>query len=227
MKKLIYRLLVLILLVYLAGSIYPLLAHEAGHTHGPAPAPAPAPPPGPAPAPVPATPAMLDTKGAQLPPPPLSQGSAGGGCGPEVTRPIIRAASEQEDWRDSNFDYMANQSIKQVKGNANYGLESIRQDIKQAQDRWHQADVEVNKYQTKKNQGTLANPDLLEMAQEERKEKWEELQHQKARLDKVEAWRTQKIREIWGLRDRAKNGDYSGYLGLKHYDTSITSSLFK
>ena len=122
---------------------------------------------------------------------------------------------------------MANQSIKQVKGNANYGLDTIRRDIKQAQDRWHQADVEVNNYQIKKNQGTLVNPDLLEMAQEERQEKWEELQRQQARLEKVEAWRTQKIREIWALRDRAKNGDYSGYLGLKNFDTGYRSALFK
>jgi hypothetical protein len=71
MKKLILRLLALILSVYVAGSIYPLLAHEAGHSHAPAPAPAPAPPP-PAPTPVPSGPAMVDTKGPGVPlaPPP-------------------------------------------------------------------------------------------------------------------------------------------------------------
>jgi hypothetical protein len=65
-KKLILRLLVLILSVYLAGSIYPILAHEPGHTHAPAPAPAPAPPAPPAPAPT--GPSMLDTKTAAPPP---------------------------------------------------------------------------------------------------------------------------------------------------------------
>jgi hypothetical protein len=68
MKKLTLRLLVLILSVYLAGSIYPLLAHEVGHPPAPAPAPAPAPPR--PPAPVPSAPSMLDTKGG--PPPTLT-----------------------------------------------------------------------------------------------------------------------------------------------------------
>jgi hypothetical protein len=60
MRKFIFRLLILILSVYLAGSIYPLLAHEASHP----PAPTPAPPSGPAPPvkPPQATP-MLDNKG--------------------------------------------------------------------------------------------------------------------------------------------------------------------
>ena len=65
MKKLIFRLLVLILSVYLAGSIYPLLAHEAGHTHAPAPAPTPTPPA--APPTAPASPAGLDNKGGPSP----------------------------------------------------------------------------------------------------------------------------------------------------------------
>jgi hypothetical protein len=79
MKKLILRLLVLSLSVYLAGSIYPLLAHEPGHTHAPAPAPAPPRPP----APVPTAPPMLDTRGPGLPSPPVSLTPTvtGGGCG--------------------------------------------------------------------------------------------------------------------------------------------------
>jgi len=81
MKKLILRLLVLILSVYLAGSIYPLLAHEAGHTHAPAPAPAPAPPAPPTPAP--AGPSMLDTK-ASAPPPTFT---------PSVTRSPCESSS--------------------------------------------------------------------------------------------------------------------------------------
>jgi hypothetical protein len=81
MKKLTLRLLVLTLSVYLAGSIYPLLAHEHGHTHAPAPAPAPAPPR--PPAPVPTSPAMLNTKGEPPPvlpptPTPMSMGGCGG-----------------------------------------------------------------------------------------------------------------------------------------------------
>jgi hypothetical protein len=226
MKKLILRLLVLILSVYVAGSIYPLLAHEAGHSHGPAPAPAPAPPP-PAPAPAPAAPPMLDTKGPQLPPAPPPQSSGGGGgCESQASRPLLQAQFELAEWKEENFDFMANEKINSVKQSANYYLGSIRKDIKQAQDSWHKADVEVNNYQTKKNQGTLVNPDLLEMAQEDRQEKWDELQRQKARLEKVEAWRTQKTREIWALRDRAKNGEYSGYLGLKNYNTGVHPALF-
>jgi hypothetical protein len=67
MKKLIFRLLVLILSVYVAGSIYPLLAHEVGHSHAPAPPAQPSRPAPPVKAPQ-ATP-MLDNKGGPTPTP--------------------------------------------------------------------------------------------------------------------------------------------------------------
>ncbi|MEJ2673570.1 MAG: hypothetical protein P8168_15560 [Deltaproteobacteria bacterium] len=79
MKKLILRLLGVILAVYLAGSIYPLCAHEAGHSHGPAPSA----PPAPAPPPVPPGPVQVDTK-TGLPTPqagePSGLSAPAGGC---------------------------------------------------------------------------------------------------------------------------------------------------
>ena len=226
MKKLILRLLAVILSVYLVGSIYPLFATEGGHSHGPAPS-GPAPPPPPPPSPTaPSAPAMLDTKGPPLQPPP-PPASGGGGCGPEFTQPVIDARGETESWRHTDFNGMADQKIGQVKSNADYVIEGIRRDIQRAQDRYHKADVEVNLYQDKKRRGTLANADLLSMALEERKESLQELQHQQGRLDKVEAWRSRTIREIWSFRDRAQNGDYHGYRGLSNYDTSFHPSWFK
>jgi hypothetical protein len=223
MKKLILRLLVVILSVYATGSIYPLFATEGGHSHGPAPS-GPAPPP----PPPPSSPAMVDTKqpefGPRMSPPPEP---GGGGCGPAGTRPLLDAQQEQQEWKHTDFNATADQRIEQVKNNATYLIEEINRDIKRVQDRWHQADVEVNQYQDKKRRGTLTNPDLLAMALSERQESWQELQRQKGRLEKVEAWRSQKIRDIWSLRDRAKNGDYHGYRGLRDYDTSIHPSQFK
>jgi hypothetical protein len=231
MKKLVLRLLALVLSVYLVGSIYPLFATEWGHSHGPAPSGPPPPPPPPAPT-TPSAPPMLDTKAPQLPPPPpRDSGAGGGGCGPELTyqveRPLFEAEREREEWRQSNFAELANQRLEGVKNNADYFTEKIDGDIKRAQDRWHQADLQVNTYQTKKNQGTLANPELLAMALQERQDRWQELQHQKGRLDKVSTWRSQKTREIWSLRDRAKDGDYHGYRGLRDFDWSVHPNRFK
>jgi hypothetical protein len=227
LKKLVLRLFVLILLVYVAGSIYPLFAHEVGHSHGPAPAPAPAPPPPPAPTPVPSAPSMLDTKGPQLPPP-SAVNSGGGGCGgPEVTiRPLMEASSEQSQWR-SNVDSLSESRIKSVRSNAAGAMADINRDIKKAQDRWHQADIEVNKYQGMKNRGTLINDELLQMSQEERQEAWQELQRQKDRTQKVEAWADKKVGEIRALTGRAKGGDYNGYRGLRDFDWSYHPSQFK
>jgi hypothetical protein len=229
MKKLIIRLLAVILSVYLAGSIYPLFATEGGHSHGPTPStPMPPPPPPAPPATVPSAPPQLDTKMPPLsPPPPRDIG--GGGCGPEpaLVGTLYEAETDRQEWRHTDFDGMADQRIGQIKGNADYLTERIRNAIKQAQDRWHQADIEVNQYQTRKNQGTLANPELLKMALEERQERWQELQHQQGRLSKVEAWRSQQTREVWALRDRAKGGDYNGFRGLRNYDTSFHPDHFK
>jgi len=122
---------------------------------------------------------------------------------------------------------MADQKIGQVKSSAGYIIEGIRSDIKQAQDRFHQADIAVNQYQDKKQRGTLVNAELLTMAQEERQRCLQELQRQQARIDKVEAWRSRTTREIWALRDRASNGEYNGYLGLKNYDSSYNPAWFK
>jgi hypothetical protein len=46
MKKLIFRLLAVLLSIYVAGAVLPLLASEGGHSHTPTPStPPPAPPP--------------------------------------------------------------------------------------------------------------------------------------------------------------------------------------
>jgi uncharacterized protein YukE len=98
MKKLILRLLGVILAVYLAGSIYPLCAHEAGHSHGPAPSA----PPAPAPPPVPPGPVQVDTK-TGLPTPQAGEPSglsapAGGcsGCGGGGYQPPMSDAERQK-----------------------------------------------------------------------------------------------------------------------------------
>jgi hypothetical protein len=216
MKKLILRLLALVLSVYLAGSVYPLFATEGGHWHGPAPSGPSPPPPPPTPPPTPSAPPMLDSRISQLPPPP-PRDSGGGGCGPG-TQPLAEALEEPQNWRKENFTTMANTRIGPIKYTAMTTIEGIKVDIRRAQRSWHQADLEVNKYQTKKNQGTLVNPELLEMALAQRQRSFQELQQQKDRITKVEAWRTRKIREIESLRDRAQNGDFHGYRALRDYD---------
>jgi len=106
-------------------------------------------------------------------------------------------------------------------------MENINRDIKRAQDRFHAAHMERDKYQNQKQRGTLLDDDLLKDAQQELQEASAELQRQKARIQKVEDWRNKKIGEIGALRDRAKNGDYHGYRGLKNYDWSYRPSQFK
>ncbi|MEJ2673569.1 MAG: hypothetical protein P8168_15555, partial [Deltaproteobacteria bacterium] len=68
---------------------------------------------------------------------------------------------------------------------------------------------------------------LLEMAQEERQEAWQELQHQKSRIQKVEAWADKKVGEIRALTNRANGGDYNGYRGLRDFDSSYKLGQFK
>jgi hypothetical protein len=221
MKKLTLRLLTLILSVYVAGSIYPLLAHEPCPTHAPAPT-RPAVPPA-APPTKPASPAGVDSKTAPLrPPPSLAPGERG--CGPEGLKPLIQADQELEDWKKEDFDFMADEKIDQVKQRAKGTISDIRRDIKKAQDHWHQADIEVHKYQDMKKRGTLMEDDFLKDTQQERQEAWAELQRQKARIKKVEDWRSKKTREIWALRDRAKSGEYNGYLRLKNFQIGTPPS---
>ena len=155
----------------------------------------------------------------------------GGGCGPGDPGIIFLdevkgAASESENWRHENHNIIVEANIKNLKDAVSYGIEDIRRDIERAQNRYHQADNEV-KYQSIKYRGTDINPDPLGMARKEREESLQELQRQKARIEKVEDWRNTKIREIWALRDRAKNGDYHGYRRLWNYDTTYNPSLFK
>ena len=121
---------------------------------------------------------------------------------------------------------MANRKIEQVKNNADFVIEDIRRDIQRAQDRYHQADHDVQ-YQKEKYRGTSINPDPLGEARKEREKSLQELQRQKGRLEKVEAWRSRTTREIWSLRDRGKDGDYHGYRGLRDYDTSFHPHWFK
>jgi hypothetical protein len=233
MQKLIFRLLVLILGVYLAGSIYPLLAHEVGHSH----APPPARPPGPAP-PVkaPEAPPMLDTKGPQIPPPPpldtLGEPTTRG-CGGPITDTYTKAEAERKAWRKNDFDAMANEKINKVKEMANLLITSIKEDIKAAQDEWHEKDLTVDDYRHSRvihyPTGEIKGPKSEEFGYEKklRKWRWEKLQRQQGRLEKAEAWRHQKIGEIQALRDRAKSGDYLGYLGLKDYECIIPPGLMK
>ena len=144
-----------------------------------------------------------------------------------LIRSLLDAESDRTGWRQRDFAWMANQRIGQVKSNSQYMIEEIRRDIKQAQDRYHQADVELNKYQNQRQRGTLLDVDLLTDARVQWWEASAELQRQKGRIDKVEAWRSRKIREIWALQGRAQNGDYNGYRGLMNYDTSFQPNLFK
>jgi hypothetical protein len=43
----------------------------------------------------------------------------------------------------------------------------------------------------------------------------------------VEAWRTLKTREIWAMRDLAKNGDYYGYNALTTWWWGIHPSQYE
>jgi hypothetical protein len=220
MKKLTLRLLVLILSVYLAGSIYPLLAHE------PCPGRSSAPPPPPArPAPpvkVPEAPPMLDTKRQQGPPPPLDTFGepTTRGCGGPLTDTYTKADDERKAWRKNDFNVMANEKINKVKEMANTLITSIREDIKKAQSTFHECDELVKDFETNA-------PAYVGAVKDVRKRSWEQLQHQKGRLEKAEDWRHQKIGEIQALQDRAKNGDYLGYRGLKDFDYSIPHGLLK
>jgi hypothetical protein len=153
----------------------------------------------------------------------------GGGGGP--VEPGIRALYEAEretaEWRSENFDWMANEKIERIRDQASIIMEDIRRDIKRAQDRFHAADVEANKYNDQKKRGTLLDEDVWKDTQEERREALAELQRQKARIEKVEGWRSKSIGEVRALRDRAQSGDYNGYRGLKNYDWSYRPAWFK
>lgn len=59
----------------------------------------------------------------------------------------------------------------------------------------------------------------MKNALEEQQKIKEEIQGYKAKIEKVEDWRSQKVIEIRDLRDRAKNRDYHGYRRLRNYDT--------
>jgi len=137
-----------------------------------------------------------------------------------------QAEQEQQEWR-SEFESTANSLISLLRDNAAGAREDINRDIRKAQERWHQADLEVNMYRTKKNQGTLVNPELLEMALEERERRFQELQRQQERITKVEAWADKKVREINALTDQARSGDVKGYRGLRHFDWTYHPSWFK
>lgn len=229
MNRLFFRLAGLILCLYVAGTVYPFLATVSAHSPSPSTpsTPPPAPPSAPSVPSVPSAPAQLDSRTAPPPPPPSSD-LGGGGCqGSAGHRALYDAKSEQETWRQTDFDARADTLIRNVRQNAAGAMADINRDIKQAQDAWHQADIEVNKYQGMKNRGTLMNEDLLTMAMEERQEKWQELQRQKGRIKKVEAWADKKVGEIRALTARAKAGDYNGYRGLQNFDWSYHPSWFK
>jgi hypothetical protein len=228
MNRLFFRLAGLILCLYVAGTVYPFLATVSAHSPSTSTPSAPPPTPPPTPPSVPSAPAQLDSRTAPPPPPP-SQELGGGGCQGAAphSRALVNAVYEQETWRQTDFDARADTLIRRVRGNAAHVIDGINRDIKQAQDAWHQADIEVNKYQGMKNRGTLVHEDLLTMAQEERQEKWQELQGQKGRIQKVEAWADKKVAEIRALATRARNGDYHGYRGLENFDSSINPSSFK
>jgi hypothetical protein len=144
-----------------------------------------------------------------------------------VINSLLDAEVDRSTWRQQDFAYIANQRIEQVKSNSQGIIEEIRRDIQRAQDIYHQADVEANKYQNQRQRGTLLDGDILADALEQRQRALAELQRQKGRVDKVEAWRSRKIREIWSLQGRAQNGEYNGYRGLKNYDTSYYPNWFK
>jgi len=196
--------------------------------HGPPGAPPPPPPTAP-----PAPPPTVTVPGAVLrdiPPPPSEKPVVGGGCEPgggPGTRALSLAAQESVGWRRADHNNLADITIIVVQINASAAIEGIRRDIERARIRFHEADVEADKYKNQKQRGTLLGDDLLKDAQAERQEALAELQRQKARIEKVEAWRSQKVREIWALRDRAKNGDYDGYRGLVNFNSHCDASQFK
>ena len=189
--------------------------------HGPPGAP-PAPPPTAPPAPPP-TVTVPGALARDLPPPPSEKPVVGGGCGP----PPGRREEPFKDWRNRDFDSMADNTIARVNDHASLAIEYIRRDIKRAQKRILEADVEADKWQNRKKRGTLPDEGFLKDAQEERQKAWAELQRQQARIEKVEAWRTLKTREIWAMRDLAKNGDYYGYNALTNWWWGIHPSQYE
>jgi chromosome segregation ATPase len=146
----------------------------------------------------------------------------GGGPGTTAWREAV-----SESWRQEDHNWEADEKIRRAKLNASAMIDDIRKDIELAQERFHQADVEANKWQNRKQRGTLPDEDILKDAQEERQKAWAELQRQKARIEKVEDYRNKSIGEIRALRDRANNGDYHGYLGLREYQTGYFPERFK
>jgi hypothetical protein len=224
MRKLILRLLVVILFIYFAGSILPLFATVGGHGPASSPPPAPVPPPT-----TPSSPPMLDSKAPPLQPP-LPRDPKGGGCSPQATQteppprePLLEAVIEVEKFRNSrseDFDNEANLKIYGLKKEANHLIGDIKKDLKEAQDGYHEHDIRVEHYQTKKREGALVDPYLLKKAQEERELFFQEVQRLKKKLEEVADWRNRKTKEVWSLRDRAKNGEYDAYRRLVHYEVS-------
>ena len=219
------------LAVFGLGQLGDSLATQPGGweaPHAPPAGPPAAPTPAAPPTPPPTVPPGLGVYPPDLPPPP--EKTVAGGCEPgggPGTRAYYDAQRETAEWRSENFDWMANDKIERIRNQASIIMEDIRRDIKRAQDRFHRAHMEVDKYQDMKKRGTLLEDDFLKDAQQELQNAWAELQRQKARIQKVEDWRNKSIEEVRALRDRAQSGDYHGYRGLKNYDWSYNPSWFK
>jgi hypothetical protein len=129
--------------------------------------------------------------------------------------------------RDKDFEKEANLKIEKVKKEAKSSITNIKKDLKSAQDSYHDADRMVQFHQNQKKAGLLGDPKILQQAYVTREIWSDNIQHQKRRLNEVAAWRSQKTREIWSLRDQAKKGSYDAYHKLINYDVKVQPGQFK
>ena len=120
--------------------------------------------------------------------------------------------------RNEDFDKEANLKIGKVKEEANRAITEIKKDIKGAQTAYYMASQNLMFRHNDIKAGFQVDPKVLKQAEADRDACFQEVQRNKRRLDQVASWRHQQIREIWSLRDQAKDRSFKAYRKLIHYD---------
>jgi hypothetical protein len=145
-----------------------------------------------------------------------------------TNKPVIDGARELGDsLNPKKISSIMEGKIKEMDREAKKRLEPMTRSLELAQNRYNQANIEVTKYLKQKQQGTLIDNDLLEMAQDERQESLAEIQRLQGDIKKVQHWGTPQEAEMRVLENRALNGDYMSYIKLRDYNTKLppTSQL--
>ena len=120
--------------------------------------------------------------------------------------------------RNEDFEKEANLKIGKVKEEANKVITEIKKDIKGAQTAYYMASQNLMFRHNDIKAGFQVDPKVLKQAEADRDACFQEVQRNKRRLDQVATWRHQQIREIWSLRDQAKDRSFKAYRKLIHYD---------